>query len=62
MKRISIQDVEENSRLKQQLKNDALRVINEGLNFQELLEGLEDVVNLYLYLNEDLKKRLQQIN
>jgi hypothetical protein len=62
MKRISIQEVEENSRLKQQLKNDALRVINEGLNFQELLEGLEDVVNLYLYLNEDLKKRLQQIN
>jgi len=62
MKRISIQDVEENSRLKQQLKNDALRVINEGLNFQELLEGLEDLVNLYLYLNEDLKKRLQQIN
>jgi len=62
MKRISIQEVEENSRLKQQLKNDALRVINEGLNFQELLEGLEDLVNLYLYLNEDLKKRLQQIN
>ena len=61
MKRISIQEVE-TKKLKQQLKNDALRVINEGLSFQELLEGLEDLVNLYLYLNEDLKKRLQQIN
>ncbi len=53
MKRISIQEVE-TKKLKQQLKNDALRVINEGLSFQELLEGLEDLVNLYLYLNDAL--------
>jgi|MDTB01.2.fsa_nt_gb hypothetical protein len=35
------------------LKNDAFRVINESSSFQELLEGLEDLEDLYLY--EEIK-------